>query len=180
MMAIFSYMVEKTIEVFMDDFSVLRKSFDHCIENLRQALIRYEETNIMLNWEKCHFMVKKGIALGHRISKRGIEVDKAKIEKIKMVPPLSSVKGIRSFQGHAGFYKRFIKDFSKIAKPLSNFLIQGVPFEFDNQCMQAFWFLKEKLVSAPILVALDWDLPFKLMCDASDYAMRAVLGQKRE
>ena len=86
-------------------------------------------------------MVKEGIVLGHRISGRGIEVDKAKI------PPLSLVKGIRSFLGHAGFYSRFIKDFSKIAKPLSNLLVQGAPFEFDDQCLKAFLFLKEKLVS---------------------------------
>ena len=98
----------------------------------------------MLNWEKRHFMVKEGIVLGHRISKRGIEVDEAKIETIEKLPPPSSVKGIRCFLGHARFYKRFIKDFSKIAKPLSNLLVQGAPFEFDNQCMQAFLFMKDK------------------------------------
>ena len=90
------------------------------------------------------------------------------------------MKGIRSFLGHAGFYRRFIKDFSKIAKPLSNLLVQGAPFEFDDRCMQVFLFLKEKLVSAPIVVAPDWDLPFELMCDASDYEIGALLGQKRE
>ena len=150
-MTIFSDMVEKTIKLFMDDFSVLRKYFHNCLENLRHALIRCEETNLVLNWEKCHFMVKEGIVLGHRISARGIEVDKAKIETIEKLPPLSSVKGVRSFLGH----KRFIKDFSKIAKPLSNLLVQGAPFEFDDQCMQAFLFLKENLVSAPIVVARD-------------------------
>ena len=155
MMPIFSNMVEKTIEVFMDDFLVLGKSFDNCLENMRQALIRCEETNLVLNWEKCHFMVKEGIILGHRISERGIELDKAKIETIEKLPPQSSVKGIRSFLGHAGFYRRFINDFSKIAKPLSNLLVQGAPFKFDDQCMQAFLFLKEKLVSAPIVVAPD-------------------------
>ena len=103
MMAIFLDMVERIIEVFMDDFSVLGKSFDSCLENLRQTLIRCEETNLVLNWEKCHFMVKEGIVLGHRISEREIEVDKAKIETIEKLPPLSSVKGIRSFLGHAGF-----------------------------------------------------------------------------
>ena len=77
MMAIFSDVVEKMIEVFMDDFSVLGKSFDICLENLRQALIRCEETNLVLNWEKFHFMVKEGIVLGHQILERGIEVDKA-------------------------------------------------------------------------------------------------------
>ena len=90
------------------------------------------------------------------------------------------MKGIRSFLGHARFYRRFIKEFSRIAKLLSNLLVQGIPFEFDEQCMRAFSVLKNKLVSAPIVVAPDWDLPFELMCDASDYAIGAVLGQKSE
>ena len=130
----------------------------------------------MLNWEKCHFMVKEGIVLGHRISERGIEVDKAKIETIENLPPTSSVKGIRSFIDHAGFYEKFIKDFSKIGKPLLNLLVQGAPFEFDDQCLKEFLFLKEKFVSTPIVVAPDWDLPFELMCDASNYAIGVVLG----
>ena len=86
------------------------------------------------------------------------------------------MKGIRIFLGHVGLYRRFIKDFSKIAKPLSNLLIQGAPFEFDDQCMQAFLFVKEKLVSTPIVVAPNWNLPFELMCDASDYVIGVVLG----
>ena len=179
MMAIFSDMVERVIEVFMDDFSVLGKSFDNYLENLRQTLIRCEQNNLVLNWEKCHFMVKEGIVPGHRISERGIEVDKDKIEIVEKLLPPSSVKGIRIFLGHAGFYRRFIKDFSKIAKPLSNLLVQGAPFEFDDQCLKALLFLKEKLVSTPIVVAPEWNLPFELMCDASD-AIGAVLGKKRE
>ena len=180
MMAIFSDIVEKTSEVFMNDFSVWGSSFDNCLENLRSVLIRCEETDLVLNWEKCHFMVQEGIVLGHRISARGIEVNRAKIEAIEKLPPPSSVKGIRSFLGHAGFYRRFIKDISQIAKPLSNLLVQGTPFEFDTQCMRAFSVLKDKLASALIVVAPDWSVPFELMCDASDYAIGAVLGQKRE
>ena len=169
MMAIFSDMVEKTIEVFTDNFSVLGNSFDNYLENLRSVLVRCEETNLVLNWEKCHFMVQEGIILGHRISARGIEVDKAKIKAIKKLPPPSSAKGIRNFLGHAGFYRRFIKDFSRIA-------IQGTPFDFDEQCVQSFSILKDRLVSAPIVVAPDWDLSFELTCDASGYAIGAVLG----
>ena len=99
---------------------------------------------------------------------------------MEKLPPPSSVKGIRSFLGHVGFYRQFIKDFSLIAKPMSSLLVQGTPFDFDEQCVQAFSVLKDRLVSTPIVVTPDWDLPFELMCDASDYAIGAVLGQKRE
>ena len=180
MMTIFSDMVERTIEVFMDDFSVVELSFDDYLENLRAMLRRCEETNLVLKWEKCHFMVREGIVLGHKISTRGIEVDIVKVEVIEKLPPPTSVQGIRSFLGHAGFYRRFIKDFFKIAKPLSNLLMHGVVFTFDEQCKQAFMTLKGKLISAPIVVTPDWASPFELMCDASDFAVGAVLGQKKD
>ena len=179
-MAIFSDMVEKSIEVFMDDFSVIGSTFENCLHNLTLVLKRCLETNLVLNWEKCHFMVREGIVLGHRISKRGIEVDWAKIEIIKKMPPPTSVKGVRSFLGHVGFYRRFIQDFSKVSKPLSNLLMQGVLFEFNEPCMNAFMLLKKKLTSAPIVVALEWNLPLELMCDASDYIVEVVLGQIKE
>ena len=108
MMAIFSNMVEKSVTVFMDDFLVIRSTFDDCLHNLTLVLKRCMETNLVLNWEKCHFMVREGIALGHRISGRGIGVDRAKIEIIEKLPPPTSVKKVRSFIGHAGFYRRFI------------------------------------------------------------------------
>ena len=100
-------------------------------------------------------MVQEGIVVGHRISARGIEVDKEKIEAIEKLPPPSLVKGIRSFLGHAGFYRRFIKYFSQIAKSLSSLLVQGTPFDFDDQCVQAFSILKYRLVSAPIVATPD-------------------------
>ena len=175
MIAIFSIMVEKSIEVFMDDFSVIGSTFDSCLHNLTLVLKRCMETNLVLNWEKGHFMVREGIVLGHRISGRGIEVDRAKIEIIEKLPPPTSVKGVRSFLGHAGFYRRFIQDFSKFSKPLSNLLMKGVLFEFNDPCMNTFELLKKKLTSAPIVVAPDWNLPFELMCDVSDFAVGIVL-----
>lgn len=100
-------------------------------------------------------MVKEGIVLGHRISTQGIEVDKVKIQVIEKLQPPTSVKGIRSFLGHAGFYRRFIQDFSKITKPLCNLLENDVPFLFSEECLVAFNTLKEKLTSAPVIVAPD-------------------------
>ena len=122
MTAILFDFCEKIIEVFMDDFSVYGTSFDDCLSNLDRVLQRCEETNLVLNWEKCHFMVNEGIVLGPKISDRGIEVDKAKVDAIEKMPSPKDIKGIRSYLGHAGFYRRFIKDFSKISRPLTNLL----------------------------------------------------------
>ncbi|GJR37423.1 reverse transcriptase domain-containing protein [Tanacetum coccineum] len=104
-------------------------------------------------------MVKEGIVLGHKISKKGIEVDKAKIDVIAKLPHPTTVKGIRSFLGHAGFYRRFIKDFSKISRPMTHLLEKNTPFIFSEECIQAFQTLKKKLTEAPILIAPDWDQP---------------------
>ncbi|GKF96672.1 reverse transcriptase domain-containing protein [Tanacetum coccineum] len=111
-------------------------------------LKRCEDTNLSLNWEKSHFMVKEGIVLGHKISKSGLEVDRAKV-----------------------------RNFSKIARPMTHLLEKETPFIFSKECIEAFETLKMKLTQAPILVAPDWDLPFEIMCDASDFAVGAVLGQ---
>jgi RNase H-like domain found in reverse transcriptase/Reverse transcriptase (RNA-dependent DNA polymerase) len=180
MMAIFSEFIEDIMEVFMDDFSVYGMSFDECLANLSKVLQRCEEVNLVLNWEKCHFMVQEGVVLGYVVSSRGLEVDKAKVEVIEKLPPPINVKEVRSFLGHAGFYRRYIKDFSGIARPLSNLIIKDIPFNFDRKCHDAFCKIKKSLTSAPILQPPDWSLPFELMCDASDYAVGAVLGQRKD
>jgi hypothetical protein len=176
MTAIFSDFCEMSVEVFMDDFSVYGNSFDDCLSNLDQVLQRCEQTNLVLNWEKCHFMVNEGIVLGYKISERGIEVDKAKVDAIEKMPCPKDIKGIRSFLGHAGFYRRFIKDFSKISRPLTNILQKDVPFVFDDDYVEAFQTLKKALTTAPIVQPPDWNLPFEIMCDASDYVVGVVLG----
>ncbi|MCI23038.1 reverse transcriptase [Trifolium medium] len=102
MMTLFSNLIESSMEVFMDDFSVFGESFQQCLDNLELVLARCQDSNLVLNWEKCHFMVKEGIVLGHRISKKGLEVDRAKVEVIEKLPPPANVKGVRSFLGHAG------------------------------------------------------------------------------
>ncbi|GJW71206.1 reverse transcriptase domain-containing protein [Tanacetum coccineum] len=180
MLAIFHDMVKKTMEVFMDDFSVFGNSFETCLSHLDKMLKRCEDTNICLNWDKSHFMVKEGIVLSHKISKNRIEVDKAKVDVIAKLPHPTTIMGVRSFLGHACFYRRFIKDFSKIFRPMTHLLEKNTPFIFSSECIQAFQTLKKKLIEAPILIAPDWDLPFELMCDASDVAIGAVLGQHHE
>nr|GEX00052.1 reverse transcriptase domain-containing protein [Tanacetum cinerariifolium] len=121
--------------------------------------------------EKSHFMVKEGIILSHKISKNGIEVDKTKVNVISKLPHPTTIKGIRSFLGHVGFHRRFIQDFSKIARPMTRLLEKDTPFFFSKECVESFQTLKRKLTEALILIALDWDLPFELMCDACDFTI---------
>ncbi|CAN6572938.1 unnamed protein product [Malus baccata var. baccata] len=140
-------------------------TFQHCMMNIFTGLVEH---------------VVEGIVLGHLISNRGIEVDKAKIDAIEKLPPSTTVKSVRSFLGHARFYRRFIKDFSKISRPLCNLLAKDAPFVFDEAYLEAFKKLKTLLTTAPIIAAPNWSLPFELMCDASDYAVGAVLGQWKD
>ena len=118
----------------MDDVTVYGGSFEECLTNLETVLHRCIEKNLVLNWEKSHFMVNRGIVLGHIISKKGIEVDKAKIEMISKLPSPTNVKTVRQFLGHAGFYRRFIMDFSKISKPLYKILKKDAKFMWDEDC----------------------------------------------
>ncbi|GKC19398.1 reverse transcriptase domain-containing protein [Tanacetum coccineum] len=170
----------KMMEVFMDNFLVFGNSLRNCLSRLDKMLKRCEDTDLCLNREKSHFMVKEGIVLGHKISKNGIEVDKAKVDIIAKLPHPTIVKGVQSFLSHASFHRRFIKDFSKISRLITHLLEKNTPFIFSNECIQAFQTLKKKLIEASILIAPDWDLPFELMCDASDFTIGAVLGQRHD
>jgi hypothetical protein len=125
-------------------------------------------------------MVREGIVLGHKISEKGVEVDKVMIEVIEQLPLPTNVKGIHSFLGHARFYRRFIQNFSHVAQPLTHPLAKDSPFIFTEECLQAFHTLKKALVSAPVIQSPDWHLPFEIMCDASDYVVGAVLGQSKD
>ncbi|XP_042038541.1 uncharacterized protein LOC121784475 [Salvia splendens] len=148
MMSIFSDLLEECIEIFMDDFTVYESSFETFLANLDLVLQRCGEKNLVLNFGKCHFMVSDGIVLGHVVSERGIQVDKAKMDVI-----------------------------SRLSYP-TNQKENEVDFNFDEACQGAFQLLKDKLVSAPIIRAPNWNHPFEVMCDASDYAVGAVLGQR--
>ena len=180
MMSMFSDLAEEVLEIFIDDFTVYGSSFEHFLQNLGTILHRCQYKNLALNWEKCHFMLTEGIVFRLRISAARLEVDKAKISIIKTLLPPTTVKGIRSFLGHADFYRRFIRDFSKIARPLCRLLEKDTKFNFDAAYQSPFEEIKSRLVEAPIMAKLDWNSEFEIMCDASDYAMGAVLGQKAD
>ncbi|GJZ74131.1 reverse transcriptase domain-containing protein [Tanacetum coccineum] len=157
-----------------------KRFYKNCLSSFGQDAQMCEANTIFdLNWEKSHFMVKEGIVLGHKISKNRIEVDKAKVDVIVKLPHPTTIMGVQSFLGHAGFYRRFIQDFSKIVHPMTHLLEKETPFFFSKECIESFNTLKRKLTEAPILIAPDWDLPFELMCDASDFAIGAVLGQRK-
>ena len=163
-MLMFSDLVEEVMEIFIDDFTVYGSSFEQCLNNLETVFQRCKDKQLALNWGKCHFMVTKGIVLGHKISATGLEVDQSKISIIKTLAPPTTVKGIRSFLGHAGFYRRFIKDFSKIARPLCRLLEKDTRFNFDDSYKAAFEEIKSRLVQAPIMAAPEWDQGFEVMC----------------
>ncbi|RDX92423.1 Retrovirus-related Pol polyprotein, partial [Mucuna pruriens] len=163
---IFLDLLQDCMEVFMDDFTMYADSFDACLENLSKVLTRCIDINLVLNFEKCHFMVIEGIVLGHMVSNRGIKVDKSKIDIITSLPNPASVREVCSFLGHAEFYRRFIKNFSKIVMPLFKLLQKDE--------------LKNRLIYALILQAPNSDYPFELMCDASNSALGVVLGQRTE
>ncbi|RDX68463.1 Retrovirus-related Pol polyprotein from transposon 17.6, partial [Mucuna pruriens] len=153
MISIFSNLLQDCMEVFMDDFTVYADSFEACLSNLSKVLKRCLDTNLVLNFEKCHSMVTKGIVLGHLLSNKGIDVDKSKIDIITSLQNPTSVREVRFFLGHAGFYRRFIKNFSKLALPLSKPLQKDVKFKSDKPYIKAFQELKNQLTSAPILQA---------------------------
>ena len=180
MMSIFPDLAEEVMEIFMDDFTVYGSSFEQCLHNLGTVLQRCNDKNLALNWEKCHFMVTEGIVLGHMISAARLKVDQEKVSIIRNLMPPTTVKGIKSFLGHAGFYGRFIRDFSKISRPLCRLLEKDTKFNFDESCQNSFEEIKSRLVEAPIMEKPYWNEEFEIMCDASDFAIGALLGQKAE
>ena len=178
MTAFFSDFLGDSLEVFMDDFSVFGNDFESCLAHLTKILEVCIRKRLVLSWEKSHFMVREGVVLGHIVSGKGLEVDKAKIEVIQNLPLPSTMKDLRSFLGHVGFYRQFIQDFAKVSKPVTTLLCKDKDFIVDEEEKRTFMMLKQALIEAPILQSHNWDLPFEILCDASDYAVSAVLGQR--
>ena len=142
--------------------------------NILEVCIRKQ---LVLSWEKSHFIVREGVVLGHIVSGKVLKVDKAKIEVIQNLHLQSTIKDLRSFLGHVGFYRRFIHDFAKVSKPLTTLLCKEKDFIIDEEGKHTFMMLKQALIKAPILQSPTWDLPFEITCDTLDYAVGAILGQ---
>lgn len=159
-----SDLVEKCIEVFMDNFLVFWSSYETCLQHLELVLKKCIKTNFVLNWQK-FFLVIEGIVLGHMILAWGIKVDQTKIDVIEQLPPPRDAKIVKNFLRHIGFYRKFIKDFSNIARPFSKLLARDVPFHLNNECLKDFELLKERLVTTHIIIAPNWGQEFELMCD---------------
>lgn len=176
-LSIFSELVHDAVEIYMDDFTPYGANFQEALSNLEKVLTKCIEMNLSLSPEKCEFLMNKGTVLGHTISCQGLQVDPNKIVLIKKVPPPQKVRDVRSFLGLAGYYRRFIKDFSKLASPMFGLLAKDVEFNWTDDCQRALNELKDKLVSAPILRGPDWALPFHIHTDDSNKAIGAALGQ---
>jgi hypothetical protein len=136
--------------------------------------------NLSLSHEKCNMMMNEGIVLGHHLFSRGIEVYKNKIKIITLIPTTLKPKDNRSFLGHAGYYRRFIKDFSKITSPLFTLLSKDLDYCWTLNCQEAFETIKERLSIAPILQGPNWTIPFHIHIDASNKSIGAVLGQNED
>jgi hypothetical protein len=177
-LGIFSDMLNDSMEIFMDDFTPYGVSFQEALQNLEKVLKRCIQSQVSLSTEKCHMMMSEGIVLGHFISSQGIQVDPSKIQVIKDLPTPKTQTEVRSFLGHDGYYRRFIKNFSKIASHLFVLLMKNDEFKWTNSFQEAFNALKHQLSTTPILRGLDWTLPFHISLDDSDTAIGVVLVQE--
>jgi len=164
----------------MDDFIVYGDTFVEALTNLDNVLQCCEKNQLSLSHEKCFMMVEEGIVLGHHILAKGIKVDQNKIEVIKQLPSPKNQIDIRIFLGHAGYYRRFIKNFSRIAAPMFSLLTKDADFSWTKDCQSAFETIKEKLTITPVLRGPNWTLPFHIQTDSSNESIGAVLGQKEE
>ena len=155
----------------MDNFSVFGNDFDSCLAHLTKILEVCVRKRLVLSYEKSHFMVREGVVLGHIVSSKGLEVDKAKIELIQNLPLLDIIRDLQRFLKQIGFYQIFIQEFSKVSKPLATLLCKQKDFIIDEEGKRAFVMLKQALIESPILQSPNWDLPFEMMCHTSNYVM---------
>ena len=163
--------------VYLDDIIVMGTSFEDHLNNLAQVFDRLRSANLKLKPSKCSFACKEVAFLGHTVSDKGVATDPALTEKVDNWPEPQSVRDVQQFLGLASYYRRFVKDFARIAKPLHRLTEKSCPFHWTDECASAFRELRQRLVSAPVLAFPDFRQPFILDTDASDVGMGAVLSQ---
>jgi hypothetical protein len=178
MNSVFMTELNKFVVVFIDDILIYSKNEKEHAKHLRIVLQRLRDQKLYAKFSKCEFWLKSVRFLVHTISQDGISVDPSKVQEVMDWKPPESVHQIRSFLGLAGYYRRFIPDFSRIAKPMTELLKKGVNYVWSEACEQAFHTLRQHLTSAPVLVQPDNSKPFEVFCDASGTGLGCVLMQE--
>ena len=168
----------KILLCYIDDIIIFSNNFDEHLQHLDLVFQRLRKANLTLKPSKCTFSAQRVMYLGHYLSRQGIEVDPTKVDAVKNFPQPKNPKSVRSFIGLCSFYRRFIKDFSKIAVPLHKLTVKDAPYEWTEKCEEAFQMLKNAMTSTPVLRFPDWNRPFILTTDASTTALSYILGQK--
>jgi hypothetical protein len=175
MNSVFMTELDKFVVVFIDDILIYSKNEQEHANHLRVVLQRLRDHKLYAKFSKCEFWLKSVKFLGHTICQEGISVDPSKVQEVMDWKPPKSVHQIRSFLGLAGYYRRFIPDFSRIAKPMTELLKKGVKIVWSEACEKAFHTLRQHLTSAPVLAQPDNSKPFEVFCDASGTGLGCVL-----
>jgi hypothetical protein len=178
MNSIFMNELDKFVVVFIDDIVIYSKNEDEHVKHLRIVLQRLRDHKLYAEFSKCEFWLDSVKFLGHTISEDGISMDPSKVQEVMDWKPTKSVHQIRSFLGLAGYYRRFIPDFPRMAKPMTELLKKGVKFVWSEECDKAFHTLREHLTSAPVLTQPDMSKLFEVFCDASGTGLGCVLMQE--
>ena len=163
--------------VYLDDVIILGKNFADHVHNIQLVLHRIKDAGLKLQPTKCHFFRKAVSYLGHIVSEQGVAVDPGKVEKIKLWPLPTSAREVQQFLGLANYYRRYIKGYAEIAKPLHKLTERNTPFKWTLVCENAFSTLRSKLTTTPVLAYPDFNQQFILDTDASNAAIGAVLSQ---
>src|SRR5215212_5634613 len=172
--------IGKFVAVYLDDIIIYSKTFEQHIDHVKQIFRALQTATLKIKIRKCFFFLPNIAFLGHIVGRNGISADPAKIEKIKTFPIPNNLKELRGALGLFSYYKKFVKDFSKIAKPLHGLLKKDIPFIWGEKQQKAFDFLKQRLMEAPILQYPNFEKPFVLYTDASGTGLGAVLSQLDE
>jgi hypothetical protein len=177
MNSVFMQELDKFVVVFIDDILIYSKNPEYHAKHLYVILQRLRDHHLYAKFSKCEFWLNTVKFLGHTISDDGISIDPSKVQEVMDWKSPTSVHQIRSFLGLAGYYRRFIPDFSRIAKPMTELLKKGVKFSWDKKCEDAFHTLRDHLTTAPVLAQPDVSKPFDIYCDASGTGLGSVLMQ---